>query len=64
LKINSQESVGPDIDAVTFFVKGTVARVASSLKPGTLVNLLGHLERDQFSRGTPVRLRLLDLRLA
>ncbi len=51
------------VDAVTFFVKGPVARVASTLTRGSLVNLLAHLERDTFSRGNPVRLRLLDIRL-
>jgi len=51
------------IDAVTFFVKGALARTASSLSRGSLVNLLAHLERDTFSRGNPVRLRLLDIRL-
>lgn len=51
------------IDAVTFFVKGPVARTTSTLARGTLVNLLAHLERDTFSRGNPVRLRLLDIRV-
>lgn len=51
------------IDAVTFFVKGPVARVADKLERNSRVNLLAHLERDTFSRGTPVRLRLLDIRL-
>jgi len=50
------------IDAVTFFVKGPVARVASTLARGSLVNLLAHLERDTFSRSNPVRLRLLNIR--
>ncbi|MDP2655932.1 MAG: DHHA1 domain-containing protein, partial [bacterium] len=64
---------GDTIDAVTFFVKGSTARVASTLTRGSRVNLLAHLERDTFSRpalrslggvgGNPVRLRLLDIRL-
>ncbi len=50
------------IDAVTFFAKGAIARAASTLARGSRANLLAHLERDTFSRGTPVRLRLLDIR--
>ncbi len=52
-----------DIDAVTFFAKGTVARAADTLVAGSRANLLAHLERDTFSRGALVRLRLLDIRL-
>jgi single-stranded-DNA-specific exonuclease len=62
LKINSPLAFGSDIDAVMFFAKGPVARVASELAVGTGANLLAHLERDTFSKGAPVRLRLLDLR--
>ncbi len=51
------------IDAVTFFVKGATARMADALARGNRVNLLAHLERDTFSRGIPVRLRLLDIRV-
>ena len=51
------------IDAVQFFTKGQTARTATDLAPGSRVSLLAHLERDTFSRGTPVRLRLLDIRL-
>jgi single-stranded-DNA-specific exonuclease len=63
LKIDVDEG-DATIDAVTFFVKGAVARVASELARGSRVNLLAHLERDTFSRGTPVRLRFLDIRVA
>ena len=39
--------------------------IARLLKAGCSirVNLLAHLERDTFSRGNPVRLRLLDIKL-
>ena len=52
-----------NIDAVMFFAKGAVARAAEQLKAGSRVHLLAHLERDTFSRGNPVRLRLVDLKL-
>jgi single-stranded-DNA-specific exonuclease len=54
---------GRTIDAVAFFAKGALTRTAGALAPGARVHLLAHLERDTFSRGTPVRLRLLDLKL-
>ncbi len=61
LKIKIAVNDSDTIDAVTFFVKGATARVASTLTRGTLVNILAHLERDTFSRGNPVRLRLLSI---
>lgn len=62
LKIKIVSESGRVIDAVTFFAKGSLARVAESLTPNSRVNLLGHLERDMFARGSPVRLRLLDIK--
>ena len=61
--IRNQISNGASIDAVTFFVKGAPARVASTLTRDSRVNMLAHIERDTFSRTNPVRLRLLDIRL-
>ncbi len=62
LKISSADS-NQSIDAVTFFTKGALARTANTLARDSRVTLLAHLERDTFSRGNPVRLRLLDIRL-
>jgi single-stranded-DNA-specific exonuclease len=61
IKIDTHEGKG-SIDAVTFFAKGALARVAETLLKGSRVNLLVHLERDAFARGNPVRLRLLDIK--
>lgn len=63
LKVASTDSSGRNIEAVTFFVKGSIARAAEKLSVGSRANLLAHLERDTFSRGNPVRLRLLDIKL-
>ena len=60
LKICSPEENG-NIDAVTFFAKGVLAHTVSELGKDSCVHLLAHLERDTFSRGNPVRLRLLDI---
>ncbi len=62
LKLDSSDARA-SIDAVAFFAKGALARTASVLEDGTPVQLLAHLERDTFSRGQPVRLRLLDLKV-
>lgn len=62
LKIKVATERGHTLDAVTFFVKGAIARTAASLTPDSRAHLLAHLERDTFSRGTPVRLRLLNIR--
>jgi single-stranded-DNA-specific exonuclease len=51
------------IDAVTFFAKGSVARAAGALARGSHASILAHMERDTSSRGNPVRLRLLDIKL-
>jgi len=53
-----------DVEAVIFFAKGALARTINTLAPNSRVNLLAHLERDTFSRTNPVRLRLLNLRIA
>ena len=70
LKIDMNEGRG-SIDAVTFFVKGAIARTADVLVQGSRVNILAHLERDMFARpalrslggvgGNPVRLRLIAI---
>lgn len=62
IKIDSHNG-NKSVDAVTFFVKGPLARTASALTKDTRVHLLAHLERDTFSRNSPVRLRLLDMRV-
>ncbi|MCX6787932.1 MAG: DHH family phosphoesterase [Candidatus Kaiserbacteria bacterium] len=63
LKIVSADGSGRTVEAVTFFVKGSIARAAEKLTAGGQANLIAHLERDTFSRGNPVRLRLLDIKL-
>ena len=62
LKLKVERAQGP-LDAVAFFAKGALAKRAEALGEGSQATLLAHLERDTFSRGQPVRLRLLDLAL-
>jgi single-stranded-DNA-specific exonuclease len=64
LKLKIEAGAGKkNIDAVTFFVKGPLARTTHTLAPGGRANMLVHIERDTFSRMNPIRLRLLDIRL-
>lgn len=51
------------IEAVTFFVKGKLAKTLDTIALGTHVSVLAHIEKDAFSRVRPVRLRLLELHL-
>ncbi len=64
VKVTLAREGARDIDAVMFFAKGPIARMTELLSPFDQVNILAHLERDTFSRVSPVRLRLLDIRLA
>ena len=62
LKLKVERTQGT-LDAVAFFAKDALAKRAEALGEGGQAILLAHLERDTFSRGQPVRLRLLDLEL-
>jgi single-stranded-DNA-specific exonuclease len=52
---------GSELGAIAFFVKGMLAKRADALTPGASATLYAHLERDTFTRGQPIRLRLLEL---
>src|SRR3989344_5407438 len=52
---------GEPLQAIIFFAKSELARRADTLAEGGRANLLAHLERDTFTRGQPVRLRLVDI---
>lgn len=54
---------GHSLDAVAFFVKKEMSVRAAPEAKGSRAQLLAYVERDTFSRGMPVRLRLVDLRL-
>lgn len=49
------------LEAVTFFVKGNLARTLETLVGGERASVLAHIEKDTFSRAHPVRLRVLEL---
>ncbi|MES2225567.1 MAG: single-stranded-DNA-specific exonuclease RecJ [Patescibacteria group bacterium] len=49
------------LEAISFYAKRELGDACKLLAPGTTVTILGNLERDQFSRGQPVRLRIIAL---
>ena len=50
------------IEAITFYAKRELGDMCGKLEAGARVHLLAYLERDQFSRGQPVRLRIVAIR--
>jgi len=50
------------IEAIAFYAKRSLGRASTTITAGARTHLLAHLERDQFSRGQPVRLRLISIR--
>ncbi len=50
------------IEAIAFFARRDLGKAPDSLSPGSRVSALVYIERDQFTRGQPVRLRLVSLR--
>lgn len=50
------------LEAISFYAKRELGKGSANLAEGARVSILGSLERDQFVRGTPVRLRLVAVR--
>lgn len=50
------------LEAVAFYARRELGPRVSKLSRGESVHVLGSLERDQFSKGRPVRLRLVSVR--
>lgn len=50
------------VEAVAFFAKRDFGNEAERLSAGSTANILANVERDQFSRRNPVRLRLVAIR--
>lgn len=62
LHIAHGEDSATTIEGIAFFARRDLGTTPDSLVPGSVVHLLVHVERDQFSKGQPVRLRLLAIR--
>ena len=61
LRLRVTQREDESIEAIAFFARRDLGKTPDSLAPGSTVNILVYLERDQFSRGQPVRMRLLRL---
>jgi single-stranded-DNA-specific exonuclease len=50
------------IEAICFYARRELGKECLTLEAGKRAHILAHLERNQFSRTSPVRLRILELR--
>ncbi len=56
------DSTVRSLEAIAFYARRDLGRACDTLAAGQTVHALGHLERDQFTRGRPVRMRLVAIR--
>jgi len=62
LRIRIKHENGGQVEGISFFAKRELGTDADKLSAGRRADVLANLERDQFTRGTPVRLRLVAIR--
>ncbi len=58
---SSEGTTARPIEAITFFAKRELGALCETLEVGSTKTILATLERDQFSRGQPIRLRLVSI---
>lgn len=61
LKLSITSDGFDELEAVSFYAKRELGPSSKALSAGRTVNLLASLERDQFAKGRPVRLRLVSV---
>lgn len=61
VKIIRDEFDGATVEGICFYARRELGKKCDSLARGEKRSLLAHLERDTFSRGQPVRLRIVDI---
>lgn len=52
---------GDPLEAICFFARRELGDVATTLSERSTVSVLGNLERDTFTKGQPVRLRIVSI---
>jgi single-stranded-DNA-specific exonuclease len=62
LRVRIAHEKGGTLEAISFFARRDLGADADKLSNGARTDVLANLERDQFSRGTPVRLRIVAIR--
>ena len=61
LKLSITSDGFDNLEAISFYAKRELGPRIKNLTAGNHVNILASLERDQFSKGRPVRLRLVSV---
>ncbi len=62
IRILRDEFTNETVEAIAFYARRELGKACTELAVGSQVHLLAHMEKDQFTRGTPVRLRIVALR--
>ena len=57
-----EEFPEPPIEAMTFYAKRQLGDTAEGIEKGMRLSLLAHVEEDTFTRGQPLRLRIVSLK--
>ena len=61
LRVHIAREGGAPVEAIAFFARRDLGKAPDSLSPGRRVSVLVYVELDQFTKGQPVRLRLLSI---
>lgn len=56
-----EEFPEPPIEAITFYAKRALGEQSANLSAGQTISVLAHLEEDTFTRGQPIRLRIVSV---
>ncbi len=62
LRIHIAREGSAAVEAIAFFARRDLGKSPDSLSPGSRVSVLVYVELDQFTKGQPARLRLLEIR--
>ncbi|MDB5265038.1 MAG: recJ [Parcubacteria group bacterium] len=63
IKILRGDEQFPDVplEAICFYAKRELGNISTKIEPGERRHVMAFLEKDQFSRGQPIRLRLIAI---
>lgn len=56
-----EEFPEPSIEAMAFYAKRNLGEASERLASGQIISILAHIEEDTFTRGQPMRLRIVSL---
>ena len=61
LRLTLQEEASSSVEAIAFYARRQLGRVCDTLTSGKEATILATLEKDMFTRGRPIRLRLVAI---